>query len=416
MSNAPTIVLKKGKDHSLRRRHPWVFSGAIGQVLGQPDEGAAVRVEAAGGELLGTGHFSGGGSIAVRMLDFGADAALPDAAFWENKLRAAYQLRQRLGLTGDAPAEGYVESHEPMVPAVAPTNVYRLAHAEGDGLPGLIIDVYGDTAVVQAHSLGMYHARPEIATALQAVLGSRLRAVYDKSAETLPGPAAPDARNGYLLGESTGREHLVTENGHQFAIDWETGQKTGFFIDQRDNRALLARYAAGRRVLNAFCYSGGFSVYALAAGAELVHSVDSSKRAIALAERNAGLAPHPGRHAAYADDVLGFLKNHSAAYDLLVLDPPAFAKHLGARHAALMGYKRLNAAGLAHLAPGGLLFTFSCSQVVSAEQFEGAVLAAAIEAGRPARILHRLTQPADHPVSLFHPEGAYLKGLVLAVE
>ena len=406
MSNAPTIVLKKGKDHSLRRRHPWVFSGAIGQLLDEPAEGEAVRVQAAGGELLGVGHFSGGGSIAVRMLDFGADAALPDAAFWEQKLRAAYQLRQRLGLTGEA--------HR--ADTAAPTNVYRLVYAEGDGLPGLIIDVYGDTAVVQAHSLGMYHARPEIAAALQAVYGDKLRAIYDKSAETLPGKAAPDAPNGYLLGESTGQEHLVTENGHQFAIDWETGQKTGFFIDQRDNRALLARYSAGRRVLNTFCYTGGFSVYALAAGAELVHSVDSSKRAIALTERNAALAPHPDRHAAYADDVLGFLKNHSAEYDVLVLDPPAFAKHMGARHAALMGYKRLNAAGIAHLAPGGLLFTFSCSQVVSPELFEGAVLAAAIEAGRPARILHRLTQPADHPVSLFHPEGAYLKGLVLAVD
>ena len=396
---AATIVLKNGKDHSLRRRHPWVFSGAIARLQGEADEGDAVRVEAADGELLGVGHFSGGGSIAVRMLDFGPAAQLPDAAFWERKLREAYQLRQRLHLTGEAD-----------------TNVFRLVHAEGDGLPGLILDVYGDVAVVQAHSVGMYRARPEIAAALQAVFGEKLRAIYDKSAETVPGNAVPDAQNGYLLGESAGAEHLVTENGHQFAIDWETGQKTGFFIDQRDNRALLARYAAGRRVLNTFCYTGGFSVYALEAGAELVHSVDSSKKAIALTERNAGLTAHADRHAAYPDDVLGFLKNHSEEYDLLVLDPPAFAKHMGARHAALMGYKRLNAAGLRHLAPGGLLFTFSCSQVVSPELFEGAVLAAAIEAGRPARILHRLTQPADHPVSLFHPEGAYLKGLVLAVE
>ena len=399
MPNAATIVLKNGKDHSLRRRHPWVFSGAIARVLGEAGEGEAVIVEASDGERLGVGHFSGGGSIAVRMLDFGPDAALPTPAFWEAKLGNAYRLRQGLGLTG-----------------TADTDVFRLVHAEGDGLPGLVIDVYGDVAVVQAHSVGMYRARPEIAAALQAVFGEKLRAIYDKSAETVPGNAVPDAQNGYLLGESAGAEHLVTENGHQFAIDWETGQKTGFFIDQRDNRALLARYAPGRRVLNTFCYTGGFSVYALAAGAELVHSVDSSKKAIALTERNAALAPHPERHAAYPDDVLGFLKNHPAAYDLLVLDPPAFAKHMGARHAALMGYKRLNAAGIAHLAPGGLLFTFSCSQVVSPELFEGAVLAAAIEAGRPARILHRLTQPADHPVSLFHPEGAYLKGLVLAVE
>jgi len=399
MSQAATIVLKNGKDHSLRRRHPWVFSGAIARAKGELAEGDAVRVEAIDGELLGVGHYSGGGSIAVRMLDFGPEASLPTPEFWEKRLRDAYQLRQRLGLTG-----------------TADTDVYRLVHAEGDGLPGLIIDVYGDTAVVQAHSLGMYHARPEIAAALRVVFGEQLRAIYDKSAETIPGNAVGEAKNGYLFGESSGHEHLVSENGHQFAIDWETGQKTGFFIDQRDNRALLARYSPGRRVLNTFCYTGGFSIYALHAGAELVHSVDSSKKAIALTERNAELSGDADRHAAYADDVLGFLKNHSAQYDLLVLDPPAFAKHMGARHAALMGYKRLNAAGIQHLAPGGLLFTFSCSQVVSPELFEGAVLAAAIEAGRPARILHRLTQPADHPVSLFHPEGAYLKGLVLAVE
>ena len=399
MPTSATIVLKNGKDHSLRRRHPWVFSGAIARRQGEVEEGDAVLVEAIDGELLGVGHFSGGGSIAVRMLDFGPAAELPTPTFWEKRLREAYQLRQRLGLTG-----------------TADTNVFRLVHAEGDGLPGLIIDVYGDTAVVQAHSVGMYRARPEIAAALQVVFGDKLRAIYDKSAETIPTNAVSGAVNGYWFGESTGQEHLVTENGHQFAIDWETGQKTGFFIDQRDNRQLLARYAPGRRVLNTFCYTGGFSVYALEAGAELVHSVDSSKKAIALTERNAELANHTDRHAAFPDDVLGFLKNHSEEYDLLVLDPPAFAKHMGARHAALMGYKRLNAAGLRHLAPGGLLFTFSCSQVVSPELFEGAVLAAAIEAGRPARILHRLTQPADHPVSLFHPEGAYLKGLVLAVE
>jgi 23S rRNA (cytosine1962-C5)-methyltransferase len=394
-----TIVLKNGKDHSLRRRHPWVFSGAIARVQGEPAEGAAVRVETQAGELLGVGHYSGSGSIAVRMLDFGPEAELPTADFWVKRLANAYALRQRLALTG-----------------TANTNVFRLVHAEGDGLPGLIIDVYGDVAVVQAHSVGMYRARPEIASALQVVFGDKLRAIYDKSAETTPGHAVGDNKNGYLFGESTGHEHLVHENGHQFAVDWETGQKTGFFIDQRDNRALLARYSPGRRVLNTFCYTGGFSVYALEAGAELVHSVDSSKKAIALTERNAELSSHADRHAAYPDDVLTFLKSHSAEYDLLVLDPPAFAKHLSARHAALMGYKRLNAAGIAHLAPGGLLFTFSCSQVVSPELFEGAVLAAAIEAGRPARILHRLTQPADHPVSLFHPEGAYLKGLVLAVE
>ncbi|RYU78624.1 class I SAM-dependent rRNA methyltransferase [Hymenobacter persicinus] len=396
------VTLKPGKDHSLRRFHPWVFSGAIGRMQGQPQEGEIVLVQASNGEVLGMGHYAPG-SIAVRMLAFGPEAAAPDAAFWEEKIRNAYALRQNLGLTGSGN-----------------TNVFRLAHAEGDGLPGLIIDVYGDVAVVQAHSAGMYHARPQIAAALQAVLGDKLRAIYDKSAETVPAKAAPDAKNGYLFGESTGSEHIVHENGQPFAVDWETGQKTGFFIDQRDNRQLLARYAPGRRVLNTFCYTGGFSSYALQAGAELVHSVDSSKRAIELTERNATLAEEAGapagRHEAYAQDVFTFMKGSQEQYDLIVLDPPAFAKHLSARHNALMGYKRLNAAGIRQIAPGGLLFTFSCSQVVSAELFEGAVLAAAIEAGRPARILHRLTQPADHPVSLFHPEGEYLKGLVLAVE
>jgi 23S rRNA (cytosine1962-C5)-methyltransferase len=402
-----TIVLKPGKDQSPRRRHPWVFSGAIAKLKGEAKEGDAVRVEASNGELLGTGHFSPGGSIAVRLFDFGPEAQLPSPEFWQLRLRNAYELRQRLGLAS-----------QPLAPGQPRTDVYRLTHGEGDGLPGLIIDVYGDTAVIQTHSPGMYFARHDVAAALQQVIGANLRAVYDKSAETVPAQAVPDAQNGYLFGESSGHEHLVTENGQQFAVDWETGQKTGFFIDQRDNRELLARYAPGRRVLNTFCYTGGFSVYALEAGASLVHSVDASKRAIELTGRNAQLSGHADRHAAYAQDVQHFFKNpvSEQPYDLIILDPPAYAKHLSARHNALMGYKRLNLAGLRHLAPGGLLFTFSCSQVVSPELFEGAVLAAAIEAGRPARILHRLTQPADHPVSLFHPEGAYLKGLVLAVE
>ncbi|UYZ62271.1 class I SAM-dependent rRNA methyltransferase [Hymenobacter weizhouensis] len=392
-----SVTLKPGKDQSLRRRHPWVFSGAIARLQGEVVEGEVVTVLAAGGETLGVGHYAPG-SIAVRMLDFGPAAQLPTAAFWQERLRNAYQLRQGLGLTG-----------------TGTTDVYRLAHAEGDGLPGLIIDVYGNTAVVQAHSAGMYRARPLIAEALQQVIPG-LRAIYDKSAETVPQKAAPGAQNGYLFGQSSGQEHVVHENGTPFVVDWETGQKTGFFIDQRDNRSLLARYAPGRRVLNTFCYTGGFSSYALRAGAELVHSVDSSKRAIELTERNAALTGLDGKHEAYAQDVFSFLKDRHNQYDLIVLDPPAFAKHLSARHNALMGYKRLNVAGIRQIAPGGLLFTFSCSQVVSMELFEGAVLAAAIEAGRPARILHRLTQPADHPVSLFHPEGEYLKGLVLAVE
>ncbi|AYA38941.1 class I SAM-dependent rRNA methyltransferase [Hymenobacter oligotrophus] len=394
--SAATIFLKPGKDQSLRRLHPWVFSGAIARMQGEVVEGKVVSVHAHNGELLGQGHYAPG-SIAVRMLAFGETAPI-DADFWVEKLRNAYKLRHSLGLTG-----------------AGNTNVYRLVHAEGDGLPGLIIDVYGDVAVVQAHSAGMYQARPEIAAALQQAVPS-LRAIYDKSSETVPAKAAPDAQNSYLLGESTGAEHVVNENGHRFAVDWETGQKTGFFIDQRDNRALLARYAPGRRVLNTFCYTGGFSVYALQAGAELVDSVDSSKKAIELTNRNAELSGLGDKHEAYAQDVFSFLKDRHNQYDLIVLDPPAFAKHLSARHNAIMGYKRLNVAGIKQIAPGGLLFTFSCSQVVSMELFEGAVMAAAIEAGRPARILHRLTQPADHPVSLFHPEGEYLKGLVLAVD
>ncbi|RAK63198.1 class I SAM-dependent rRNA methyltransferase [Hymenobacter edaphi] len=393
---AASVTLKPGKDQSLRRLHPWVFSGAIARLQGEVVEGQVVTVYAHNGELLGQGHYAPG-SIAVRMLSFG-DAAPIDEAFWVEKLGNAYRLRHSLGLTGQGA-----------------TNVYRLVHAEGDGVPGLIIDVYGDVAVVQAHSAGMYQARPHIAAALQQVVPG-LRAIYDKSSETVPAKAAPGAQNDYLFGQSSGQEHVVEENGHRFAVDWETGQKTGFFIDQRDNRALLARYAPGRRVLNTFCYTGGFSVYALQAGAELVHSVDSSKKAIELTNRNAELSGLQDKHEAYAQDVFTFLKDRHNQYDLIVLDPPAFAKHLSARHNALMGYKRLNVAGIKQIAPGGLLFTFSCSQVVSMELFEGAIMAAAIEAGRPARILHRLTQPADHPVSLFHPEGEYLKGLVLAVD
>ncbi|MCC3156148.1 class I SAM-dependent rRNA methyltransferase [Hymenobacter sp. 15J16-1T3B] len=396
MSAAASVTLKPGKDQSLRRLHPWVFSGAIARMQGEVVEGKVVEVRAHNGELLGQGHYAPG-SIAVRMLSFG-DAAPIDEAFWVEKLGNAYRLRHSLGLTGQGK-----------------TNVYRLVHAEGDGVPGLIIDVYGDVAVVQAHSAGMYQAREAIASALQQAVPG-LRAIYDKSSETVPAKAAPGAQNDYLFGQSTGQEHVVEENGHRFAVDWETGQKTGFFIDQRDNRALLARYAPGRRVLNTFCYTGGFSVYALQAGAELVHSVDSSKKAIELTNRNAELTGLQDKHEAYAQDVFTFLKDRHNQYDLIVLDPPAFAKHLSARHNALMGYKRLNVAGIKQIAPGGLLFTFSCSQVVSMELFEGAIMAAAIEAGRPARILHRLTQPADHPVSLFHPEGEYLKGLVLAVD
>lgn len=389
------IHLHKGKEQSLLRRHPWVFSGAIRSMEKELEEGELVTVHAAGGAFLGLGHYAPG-SIAVRLLSFEETAV--DAPFWRKRIQEAFVVRQRIGLI-DNPA----------------TNVYRLVFAEGEGLPGLIVDVYGDTAVLQAHSIGMWQARHAIAQAIKEVLGDRIVAVYDKSAESLPPKAGAEASNGYILGEGTGAGEVL-ENGQRFAIDWAGGQKTGFFIDQRDNRALLASYCQGKKVLNTFCYTGGFSVYALNAGASLVHSVDVSKKAIALTDENVALNGHQEKHASFAMDTFEFFKDQQEAYDVVVLDPPAFAKRKNVRHNALMGYKRLNAEAIKRIAGGGILFTFSCSQVVDKYLFTNTVMAAAIEAGRQVRVLHQLNQPADHPFSIYHPEGEYLKGLVLYIE
>lgn len=389
------LYLAPGKEHSLKRRHPWVFSGAIRKADGEPAEGEIVEVYSSKHEFLGMGHYAPG-SIAVRIISF--EQVEPDYTFWLNKVQQAYTYRKGLGLI-DNPQ----------------TDVYRLVYAEGDGVPGLIVDMYKDTAVVQAHSLGMYYAREHVANALKEIYGDKLKAIYDKSAESLSTKSPVDAVNGYLYGESTGGV-VVTENENRFFIDWETGQKTGFFIDQRENRELLARYIKGKSVLNTFCYTGGFSVYALNAGAAEVHSVDVSKKAIELTEKNAELSNHPENHEAWAVDTFEFLKGKEERYDVIVLDPPAFAKSQKVRHNALMGYKRLNAEALKKIKPGGILFTFSCSQVVDKYLFNSTVMAAAIEAGRNIKIMHHLSQPADHPISIFHPEGEYLKGLVLLVE
>lgn len=380
------------------RRHPWIFSGAIYGTDGEPEEGDVVDVYTAEGNFIARGH-CGIGSIAVRVLTFIESEAI-DAAFWTNRIREAYQLRQALGLTDSAE-----------------TTCYRLVHGEGDGLPGLVVDIYGTAAVMQAHSVGMYLARNEIAEALKTVYGGKLTAVYDKSAGTIPPKSGIEAVDGYLFGAASASDSTVKENGNSFRANWEDGQKTGFFIDQRENRALVAKYARGRRVLNTFCYTGGFSVYAMQGGAVEVDSVDSSEKAIRLCSENIGLANPTVPHREIAADALDFVRNMPQdAYDLVILDPPAFAKHHKVLGNALQGYKRLNAAAMAKMPAGSILFTFSCSQAVSREQFRMAVFSAAAIAGRRVRILHQLTQPADHPVNIYHPEGEYLKGLVLYVE
>ncbi len=389
------IFLHKGKEQSILRKHPWLFSGAIRKIEGDVAEGDLVSVYTARGEWLGQGHYQPG-SIAVRLISFDELEVTPQ--FWKDKIAAAFELRRKLGLTDSAD-----------------TNTYRLVYAEGDGLPGLIIDMYDKTAVLQAHSVGMWRARNEIATALKDVLGDKLEAVYDKSAESLPPKAVTDVENGYILGEGTGRGEVL-ENGNRFAIDWAGGQKTGFFIDQRRNRALLAEFVKDKKILNTFCYTGGFSVYALNAGAGLVHSVDVSKKAIALTDENVALNGNESKHASFAVDTFDFFRDQEETYDVIVLDPPAFAKRMNVRHNALMGYKRLNAEAIKRIAKGGILFTFSCSQVVDKYLFNNTVMAAAIEAGREVKVLHQLNQPADHPFSIFHPEGEYLKGLVLYVD
>lgn len=394
MFTTAKIQLKPGKEIPLKRHHPWVFSGAVARIQGDPHDGDLVEVVDSKGLYLGAGHFHKG-SIAVRMLAMdGADPA--SDAFWVDAIRCASVCRQLQGLLG-----------------AQETTCYRLVHGEGDRLSGLIVDVYGSVAVLQCHSIGMHRQRLQIAEALRTVFGTTLEAVYDKSAETLPSQYAADVRNGYLWG-SAAVPFKVVENDVPFLVDWATGQKTGFFLDQRENRALLARYAPGKDVLNTFCYTGGFSAYALRAGARLVHSVDVSEKAIDLAEQHAAMSCTPGQeHRGFAEDVLRFLNKGNELYDIVVVDPPAFAKALEKRHNAVQGYKRLNAAAISRVRPGGLLFTFSCSQVVDRELFYHTIVAAALETGRPAQVLHQLSQGPDHPVSLYHPEGSYLKGLVV---
>lgn len=391
-----TVVLKRGKEESLQRFHPWVFSGAIHHIEGQPAEGDLVDVVSADGTFLAKGHVQIG-SIAVRVLTFRADEAIDDA-FWRRRLSVAYDVRRSIGLAGRAD-----------------TNSFRLVHGEGDGLPGLVVDIYDRTAVVQAHSVGMHVCRMAIAEALADVLRGVIDNIYYKSEATLPYKANLQSEDGYLLGGPT--DDIALENGLKFHVDWLGGQKTGFFVDQRENRALLERYAAGRRVLNMFCYTGGFSFYAMRGGAELVHSVDSSARAIDITRSNVELNfPGDARHKAYVEDAFKFLDQMGDRYDLIILDPPAFAKHRDALHNALQGYRKLNAKAFQKIRPGGILFTFSCSQAVNKDQFRTAVFTAAAQSGRNVRILHQLHQPADHPISIYHPEGEYLKGLVLYVE
>lgn len=390
-----TIRLKPGKEESVIRRHPWIFSGAIASLPSGLQEGELVTVTDSKGTVLGTGHYQIG-SIAVRMLEFDNDS-LPDD-FFSRRLRSAYNLRRELGLMR------------------RDNDCYRLVHGEGDFLPGLVIDIYGDTAVMQAHSPGMHFARGEVAEALTLIPDARIRNVYYKSDTTLPFKADLGPENGYLIGQYDG--NIATENGLQFNIDWLKGQKTGFFVDQRENRSLLEKFARGRRVLNMFCYTGGFSVYAMRGGAVSVDSVDSSAKAVALTDANIALNfPDDQRHRSYTEDAFKFLNDmEKDKYDLIILDPPAFAKHRGAIKNGLIGYRRLNTRAFEKIKPGGILFTFSCSQAITREMFRLAVFSASVKAGRRVRILHQLSQPADHPVDIAHPEGEYLKGLVLEVE
>jgi len=388
------IQLRKGKDESLRRFHPWVFSGAILRMDDGIEEGDLVRVITFEGDFIAVGHYQQG-SIAVRVLTF-SDVEI-DHAFWFSRLQSALRMRLAIGIA-DNPQN----------------NTYRLVHGEGDHLPGLIIDIYGQTAVMQAHSIGMHLMRKEIAEVLAEVMESRVSHIYYKSETTLPFMTEDDM-NGFLYGGSN--DNIALENGLKFRVDWLRGQKTGFFVDQRENRSLLERYSKGKRVLNMFCYTGGFSFYAMRGGAELVHSVDSSAKAIALTKENVELNfPGDARHEAYCEDAFKYLEKAGADYNLIILDPPAFAKHRGALHNALKGYTRLNQKAFEKIEPGGILFTFSCSQVVTKDHFRNAVFTAAALAKRKVRILHQLHQPADHPINIYHPEGEYLKGLVLYVE
>ena len=409
MTKQTQLFLKKGREESLLRFHPWVFSGAVQRIEGELQEGDVVAVYANDGSVLGFGHYQVGSS-AVRMLGFGAvdfpewtpDGWKLGVDFWTARLQAAREVRLRTGILTDQ------------------TNCYRLVHGEGDGLPGLIIDMYDGVAVLQAHSAGMFLARHQIAEALVACYGDALLAVYDKSEGTAPFKAGLDLKDGYLYNRDVTSGTMVLEQGHRFWVDWEKGQKTGFFLDQRDNRHRVGELAVGRKVLNLFCYTGGFSIYALAAGATEVTSVDSSKVAMELVERNVQLNFDPSiaaRHRGLCTDAIDYLKTvPKGYYDLIVVDPPAFAKHRGALSNALRAYQRLNAAAIERVAPGGFVFTYSCSQVVDQQAFSLAVFSAAAQTGRKVRILDRLNQPADHPVNIYHPEGSYLKGLLLYVE
>ena len=389
------VFLKKGKEESLRRFHPWIFSGAIQSTEGELEEGEVVRVITAGGEFIAVGHYQIG-SIAVRVLSF-SDVTI-DREFWTSRLRSAFAMRRSIGIA-DNPRN----------------NTFRLVHGEGDNIPGLVIDVYGDTAVMQAHSVGIHKERVDIARCLTEVAGDRIKHVYYKSETTLPYKAELGQEDGFIVGGSD--DNVAMENGLKFHVDWLKGQKTGFFVDQRENRSLLESFAKGKKVLNMFCYTGGFSFYAMRGGAELVHSVDSSAKAIELTTRNVEMNfPGDTRHEAFCEDAFKYLDRMGDRYDLVVLDPPAFAKHRGALHNALKGYTRLNQKAFEKIQPGGILFTFSCSQVVTKDNFRNAVFTAAALAGRKVRILHQLHQPADHPINIYHPEGEYLKGLVLYVE
>lgn len=389
------IYLRPGKEESLLRHHPWVFSGAIASLPAGIEEGDIVTVKDAAGNVLGCGHYQIG-SISVRILEFGADALPED--FYFRRLESAFRLREALGLIRDD------------------NNCFRLVHGEGDFLPGLIVDIYGDTAVMQAHSPGMHFARLDVADALTRLQGINIRNVYYKSETTLPYKAELDPQNDYIVGSFDG--NIALENGLQFNIDWLKGQKTGFFVDQRENRRLLEKFAKGRRVLNMFCYTGGFSVYAMRGGALSVDSVDSSAKAVALTDANIELNfPGDARHHTFAEDAFKYLADmEKDKYDLIILDPPAFAKHRGAIKNGLIGYRKLNAKAFEKIKPGGILFTFSCSQAITRDMFRMAVFTAAARSGRKVRILHQLSQPADHPIDISHPEGEYLKGLVLEVE
>lgn len=394
------IILKKGREESLRRFHPWVFSGAIADIQGDPAEGDLVAVHASDGSFMACGHYQIG-SIAVRVLSFDETALRPD--FWEEMLSRALQVRVSSGLHG-----------------AAQTNCYRLVHGEGDNLPGLIIDYYDGVCVMQAHSVGMFRAKKQISEALQRVYGDTLKAVYDKSSGTAPFKAGLELIDGYMYRRPgfSDDEQVVLENGHKFMVNWTEGQKTGFFLDQRENRALVGSLSKGRNVLNLFCYTGGFSIYALANGALHVDSVDSSKKAMTMVDRNVALNGFDeSKHSSLCCDAIDYLRDvPEGKYDLMIVDPPAFAKHRGALKNALRAYQRLNAAAISKVAPGGFVFTYSCSQVVDKEAFALAVFSAAAQCGRSVRILDRLNQPCDHSVNIYHPEGEYLKGLLLYVE